>query len=81
MISKHHIRKMAESDMKERGIVNTVFSIELLSNKPTHFDKSKGVNVKCYSSTIGGDIVSADIMEGEHKGKGTTCFLNNLIEL
>lgn len=81
MINVKHIRLIAEADIKSRGIVNSVFSIELLSNSPTHFDKAKGVKVKCYSSTIGGDMVSADIMEGEHIGKGTTCFENDLTEI
>jgi hypothetical protein len=75
---QQYIRSVARADMEARNIVNSIFSIEVLSNRPTHFDKDKGVKVKVFSHTIAGEICSANIMEGENTGKGTTCFLKNL---
>lgn len=54
---------------------------ELLSQKPTHFDKDKGVKVKIFKSTKAVDSVTAEIMEGEDIGKWTTCYFKNLEEI
>lgn len=54
---------------------------ELLSDKPTHIHE--GVKVKVYSKTSGKDsegkkVHTAEIMEGEHKGKWTTVHAHKL---
>jgi hypothetical protein len=54
---------------------------ELLSQKPTHFDKKKNVKVKIFLSTHFGPSVTAEIMEGENKGDWTQCFDTNLVKL
>lgn len=49
---------------------------ELLSDKPTH--KWEGVLVKVFGSTKMGNSASAEIMEGEDKGKWTSVKISEL---
>lgn len=85
MTEQDYIKSIAVANMNERGIVNSFFNKEILSNRPTHFDNSKGVKIKAFSDTIFdtilGNSCTAEIMEGHDTGKWTTCFFMNLQRL
>lgn len=54
---------------------------EILSDKATHI--FNGVRVKVFKSTYsaGSNTISGEILEGEHKGKWTTVYLDRAEEI
>ena len=59
---------------------------EILSTKPTHFDKEKNIRMKVFLSTKAKDtdnkvVYTAEIMDGPDKGKWTTVWEKNLIPI
>lgn len=52
------------------------FNPEILSDKPTHIHN--GLKVKVFSQTVLFGPASAEIMEGENKGKWTTVLISDL---
>ena len=52
---------------------------ELLKTEPSHL--FNGNPVKLFLSTKSGNTVTGEIMEGEHKGKWTTVYLDKAVEV
>lgn len=59
--------------------LNIQFNKELFDKTPTH--RFNGRLVKIYPSTHFGNTVTGEILEGEHKGKLTTVYLDKAEEL